>query len=378
MLLNATVKLARAVETGSPSSSPMRLIHLTRRVFLRAAAAAAFVGTQTPNLLASAAPMTPDARELTLASGAKMPLIGLGTWEADPGVVGSAVQASLDAGCRHLDCAAAYRNEHEVGEALAASSVPRKDIFITSKLWNDRRRPADVEAALDKTLSRLGTDYLDLYLIHWPVVWAKDSLMKPDTQASLRETWQTLEKLVDAGKIKHIGVSNYNEAEVKELLSYARIRPAVNQIELHPRLPQTQLVKYCQSNDICVTAYSPLGRGSKTKAGLLTNPTVTQIAAVHGVSPASVLLRWNVQRGVVVIPKSVTPARIRQNLEEPWSFRLSDPELAAMATIDDGARFCSPPWSTFGDRTRRDDIFTSCLTRLASGIFAVASLDITK
>jgi len=356
----------------------MRLIHLTRRVFLRAAAAAAFVGTQTPNLLASAAPMTPDARELTLASGAKMPLIGLGTWEADPGVVGSAVQASLDAGCRHLDCAAAYRNEHEVGEALAASSVPRKDIFITSKLWNDRRRPADVEAALDKTLSRLGTDYLDLYLIHWPVVWAKDSVMKPDPQASLRETWQTLEKLVDAGKIKHIGVSNYNEAEVKELLSYARIRPAVNQIELHPRLPQTQLVKYCQSNDICVTAYSPLGRGSKTKAGLLTNPTVMQIAAVHGVSPASVLLRWNVQRGVVVIPKSVTPARIRQNLEEPWSFRLSDQELATMATIDDGARFCSPPWSTFGDRTRRDDIFTSCLTRLASGVFAVASLDITK
>ena len=376
VLMPWSVKLARAAR--SPSSSPMRLIHLTRRVFLRAAAAAAFVGTQTPNLLASAAPMTPDARELTLASGAKMPLIGLGTWEADPGVVGSAVQASLDAGCRHLDCAAAYRNEHEVGEALAASSVPRKDIFITSKLWNDRRRPADVEAALDKTLSRLGTDYLDLYLIHWPVVWAKDSLMKPDTQASLRETWQTLEKLVDAGKIKHIGVSNYNEAEVKELLSYARIRPAVNQIELHPRLPQTQLVKYCQSNDICVTAYSPLGRGSKTKAGLLTNPTVTQIAAVHGVSPASVLLRWNVQRGVVVIPKSVTPARIRQNLEEPWSFRLSDPELAAMATIDDGARFCSPPWSTFGDRTRRDDIFTSCLTRLASGIFAVASLDITK
>ena len=378
MVARWSVKLARAAEPRSPSSSPMRLIHLTRRVFLRAAAAAAFVGTQTPNLLASAAPMTPDARELTLASGAKMPLIGLGTWEADPGVVGSAVQASLDAGCRHLDCAAAYRNEHEVGEALAASSVPRKEIFITSKLWNDRRRPADVEAALEKTLSRLGTDYLDLYLIHWPVVWAKDSVMKPDAQASLRETWQTLEKLVDAGKIKHIGVSNYNEAEVKELLSYARIRPAVNQIELHPRLPQTQLVKYCQSNDVCVTAYSPLGRGSKTKAGLLTNPTVTQIAAVHGVSPASVLLRWNVQRGVVVIPKSVTPARIRQNLEEPWSFRLSDPELAAMATIDDGARFCSPPWSTFGDRTRRDDIFTSCLTRLASGIFAVASLDITK
>ena len=374
----------------------MRIVHLTRRVFLRAAAAAALVGTQAPILPATAAPARPEARELapilpataaparpearelTLASGAKMPLIGLGTWEADPGVVGSAVQASLDAGCRHLDCAAAYRNEHEVGEALAASGVPREEIFITSKLWNDRRRPADVEAALDKTLSRLGTDYLDLYLIHWPVVWAKDSVMKPDAQASLRETWQTLEKLVDAGKIKHIGVSNYNEAELKALLSYARIRPAVNQIELHPRLPQTQLVEYCQGHGICVTAYSPLGRGGKTKAGLLTNPTVARVAAVHGVSPASVLLRWNLQRGVVVIPKSVTPARIRQNLDEPWSFRLSEQELAAMATIDDGARFCSPPWSTFADRTRSDDIVTSCLTRLASGIFAVASLDITK
>ena len=299
----------------------MRIVHLTRRVFLRAAAAAALVGTQAPILPATAAPARPEARELapilpataaparpearelTLASGAKMPLIGLGTWEADPGVVGSAVQASLDAGCRHLDCAAAYRNEHEVGEALAASGVPREEIFITSKLWNDRRRPADVEAALDKTLSRLGTDYLDLYLIHWPVVWAKDSVMKPDAQASLRETWQTLERLVDAGKIKHIGVSNYNEAELKELLSYARIRPAVNQIELHPRLPQTQLVEYCQGHGICVTAYSPLGRGGKTKAGLLTNPTVAQVAAVHGVSPASVLLRWNLQRGVVVIPE---------------------------------------------------------------------------
>ena len=139
--------------------SPMRVVHPTRRVFLRAATAAALVSTQAPDFsVASAASLAPEVREVTLSSGAKMPLIGLGTWEASPGIVGSAIQASLDAGCRHLDCAAAYRNEHEVGEALEASSVARNEVFITSKLWNDRRRPADVRAALDKTLSRLGTD----------------------------------------------------------------------------------------------------------------------------------------------------------------------------------------------------------------------------
>mmetsp|Transcript_30425 Transcript_30425/g.96009 ORF Transcript_30425/g.96009 Transcript_30425/m.96009 type:complete len:306 (-) Transcript_30425:247-1164(-) len=229
---------------------------LSRRLLLRATASAAALftsaATVVPPALAvqanSELPPVPTLAALansdlpqfvTLSpTGDHMPLIGLGTWESAPGEVGSAVTAALDAGCTHIDCAAAYRNEKEVGEALAASGRPRKSLFLTSKLWNDRRRPQDVRDALSTTLSRLGTDYLDLYLVHWPVVWARDSVMKPDEGASLRECWQTLEALVDEGKVRNIGVSNMKQSELEELLSFARIRPSVNQIELHPRLPQ--------------------------------------------------------------------------------------------------------------------------------------------
>jgi alcohol dehydrogenase (NADP+) len=356
---------------------------LSRRAVLSTAAAAAvFSSPQLPQAMAMPSPTlmaaTEERHTLTLRSGAKMPLVGLGTWESAPGEVGAAVEAALASGCRHIDCAAAYRNEKEVGAALKASGVPRDDIFLTSKLWNDRRRPADVRAALDKTLSDLGTDHLDLYLIHWPVVWQRDSVMKADAAASLRECWQTLEALHDEGKVRNIGVSNYKEAELEELLDYARIRPAINQIELHPRLPQTSLVQYCQAKGIGVTAYSPLGRGNVKAAGLLSNPTVASIAETHAVSPASVLLRWNLQRDVVVIPKSVSPARIAQNVQQPWSFRLTAEETAALDALEDGGRFCTAPWSTFDDKTRSERLVSAALTGAARVIFSVASLDITR
>ena len=357
----------------------MRIV-LPRRTLIRSLTAAAvatiFSGNAAPM---SAATEALDAtRVLKLRSGATMPFVGLGTWEADPGVVGQAVKASLAAGCRHIDCAPVYRNEPEVGQALAASGVPRSELFVTSKLWNDRRRPQDVRDALERTLTDLGTEYVDLYLIHWPVVWAKDSVMRPDRGASLREAWQTMESLVDEGKCRHIGVSNFKESEVDEVLSYARIPPAVNQIELHPRLPQTNLVRHCQEKGIAVTAYSPLGRGNVKGAGLLSEPTVAQIAEARGVSPASVLLRWNLQRGVVVIPKSSSPARAAQNAQEPWTFRLSGEEMAALDSLGDGARFCTAPWSTFDDRSRSDELVTTSLTAVASALFSVVSLDVTR
>ena len=220
-----------AASDDRPDASSMRTL-LPRRAVLRgfsaAAAAAIFSGSVTSPALAASNSM---GQSIQLIDG-RMPLVGLGTWEAAPGVVGEAVKASIAAGCRHIDCAPVYRNEKEVGAALFESGVLRSNIFLTSKLWNDRRRPADVREALDRSLADLRTDYLDLYLIHWPVVWSKDSVMKPDRSASLREAWQTMEALVDEGKIRNIGVSNFKESEIEELLTYARIKPAVNQIEV--------------------------------------------------------------------------------------------------------------------------------------------------
>ena len=219
-----------------------------------------------------------DDKTIVMPSGLRMPLTGLGTWEAAKGQVGAAVAAALEAGVRHIDCAPVYRNEKEVGDAIARANIARDELWVTSKLWNDRRRPEDVRAALEQSLRELQLSHLDLYLIHWPVCWAKNSIMKPDRRASLRGAWETLEALVDEGKVRHIGVSNYNQQELEELLAYARIKPVVNQIELHPRLPQRALVEFCQARGVGVTAYSPLGRA---RARLLEAPAIAQIAQVR-------------------------------------------------------------------------------------------------
>mmetsp|Transcript_2206 Transcript_2206/g.8070 ORF Transcript_2206/g.8070 Transcript_2206/m.8070 type:complete len:204 (-) Transcript_2206:6-617(-) len=202
--------------------------------------------------------------------------------------------------------------------------------------------------------------------------------MKPDGKASLREAWSTLERLVDAGKIRTLGVANYDEAALDELLSYARYPPAVNQIELHPHLPQRKLLAYCRANDIAVTAYSPLGRGNVKGAGLLTDPAVIAIASKRGVEPASVLLRWNTQRGVAVIPKSVSPIRIKSNSLEPLTFCLADDEIAALDALETGARYCQAPWQTFEGGDADMKALGNVLPIIARLVFLIPWLDITK
>ena len=346
-------------------------------------ARAAVTGTgarQRDTRVRSVAPSSAAASGETsvrLSSSAAQPMVGLGTWQAPKGQVREAVKAALEGGYVHLDCAAAYANEEEVGEALAdafARGVARRDdLFITSKLWNDRRRPADVRAGLHQTLKDLRLEYLDLYLIHWPVCWRRGTLMQDDADASILECWRELERCVDEGLIRSIGVSNFSEAKLEELIRDARIKPAVNQIESHPLLPNTELVRWCQSNGVAVTAYSPLAQGGKVFA----DETVVSIAAKHGVTPAQVLLRWNVERGVVVIPKSVTPARIAQNADV-FGFGLDADDMRRMESLDADTTTTPSPWSDVGPAARRNRILRPLLSAVLRPFFWIVRVDVQR
>ncbi|KAJ3215311.1 hypothetical protein HDU67_000588 [Dinochytrium kinnereticum] len=275
-----------------------------------------------------------------LNSGAQIiPALGLGTWKAQPNEVAEAVKHAVKIGYRHLDCAYIYENEKEIGEALRgifASGIPRSSLFITSKLWNTFHRPEDVARAIDITLSDLGLQSLDLYLVHWPLAFKnrgdgnseKDAAGKTvfDT-VPIIDTWRAMEALVDAGKVKAIGVSNFNITKLKALLSEARIKPAVNQVELHPYLPQDELLEFCNKNGIHVTAYSPLGSG-KEEPNLLKDEVVTDIAQRNGKSVAQVLISWAIQRGTSVIPKSSNPKRLEENFND---FVLSTKDFDALS-----------------------------------------------
>lgn len=272
-------------------------------------------------------------QHLKFKNGDQMPMIGLGTWKSDPGKVFGAVIEAIKAGYRHIDCAAIYGNEAEVGQALekviADQVVKRENLWITSKLWNDSHKKEHVKPALKETLKDLNLDYLDLYLIHWPVV------LKPGTpfpkssgdflsldEVPLSETWSSLEECVREGLVKHIGVSNFNSEKIGEIKKNANIQPEMNQVELHPLLPQKRLVEYCKNSEIHVTAYSPLGSRDRPERAkkedepnLFNNETIREIAEKHDCTPPQVLISWAVHRGTAVIPKSTTPKHIRQNLE---------------------------------------------------------------
>ncbi|KAI5364019.1 putative aldo/keto reductase, aldo-keto reductase, NADP-dependent oxidoreductase [Septoria linicola] len=270
----------------------------------------------------------PLADYFTLNTGAKIPAVGFGTWQAAPHEVENAVEEALKQGYRHIDGAAIYQNENEVGAGIRKSGVPRDQIFLTGKLWNTKHRPEDVEAALDKSLKDYGTDYLDLYLIHWPVAFKSGDKFFPlndegifsideeyQQDDKLAETYNAMVKLLSTGKVKAVGVSNFNKRRLEHLLTKTSTVPAVNQIEAHPYLQQPELFEYCKSKGIVVEAYSPLGNNQTGEPRTVDDPKVHEVAKAVSNDPGAVLAAWGVQRGQVVLPKSVTPSRIAANLK---------------------------------------------------------------
>ncbi|KAF8635966.1 hypothetical protein AX15_000130 [Amanita polypyramis BW_CC] len=251
----------------------------------------------------------------TLPSGDKIPAVGLGVWRSKPNQVGDAVKNALKAGYRHIDGAWIYGNEAEVGQAIKESDTPRSQIWLTSKLWNSFHAPVDIERVLDESLAKLGTDYLDLYLIHWPVAFKKDQETDFDLTENPYPTWQKLEELVEKGKIKNIGVSNFNLRRLNNLTGNPLIiQPAVNQVELNFWFPQPELVKWSKENNILLEAYSPLGSTKRVRE-TLSVPEVKEIASELGITPAQVIISWHVQRGTVVLPKSVSLSHIEENFQ---------------------------------------------------------------
>ncbi|MDM7887479.1 aldo/keto reductase [Curtobacterium sp. RHCJP20] len=264
---------------------------------------------------------------IPLRDGNAIPAVGLGVYKVDDAAAEAAAGVALEAGYRHVDTAEMYGNERGVGKAIRASRLDRDDVFVTTKVWNDHQGRDATLRAFDASLERLGLDAVDLYLIHWPAA-ANDRYI---------ETWRTLVELREQGRARSIGVSNFQVPHLQRVIDETGEVPAVNQVERHPWLPQRELIVFHEQHDIVTEAWSPLGRGR-----LVDEPVLTRIAEDHGVSVAQVLVRWNVQQGVVVLPKSVTPSRIRSNLEVD-GFALSDADLAAIATLESGQRTGSHP-----------------------------------
>lgn len=268
---------------------------------------------------------------ITLNNGVKIPRVGLGVWKASDAEAEHAVKTAIDSGYRLIDTATIYGNEAGVGRAVAASSVAREELFITTKLWNGDQGYDEAIRAFEKSLAALGLEYIDLYLIHWPM----------PAYNKYVDTWKALEKLYRDGRIKAIGVSNFKPHHLEELMAHTEIVPTVNQIELHPRFTQGKTREFCAKHDIAVESWSPIG-GLASAGKLLGEPVLASIGEKYGKSPAQVILRWHIQLGLIVIPKSVHEERIKQNIDV-FDFELSDEDMAQIASLDTETRQGADP-----------------------------------
>ncbi|XP_071498611.1 aldo-keto reductase family 1 member B7-like [Diadema antillarum] len=289
-----------------------------------------------------------------LPNGAKIPLLGLGTWRPGDGDVCRAVEAAIDCGYRHIDTAFIYGNEAEVGKAIKTKiddgTIKREDLFVTTKLWLTNFHPDHVEENVRESLTSLGLDYVDLYLMHWPVALVhgkgafpldENGVLIGDDSVDYVDAWKGMESLVDKGLVKAIGVSNFNIAQIERLLSLPPKHPiSNNQVESHPRLTQTELIEFCSKHGITVTAFSPLGSPERPDSTrhpddpvLMEEPVVCQMAQKLGKSPAQILIRYQIQRGVIVVPKSFSPTRIQQNFEA-LNFTLPEDDLLQLSKLN--------------------------------------------
>ncbi|WNV89114.1 aldo/keto reductase [Umezawaea sp. Da 62-37] len=265
---------------------------------------------------------------VTLNDGVTMPQLGFGVFQVPNDETKTAVTRALEAGYTSIDTATAYRNEEAVGQAIAESDVPRDDLFVTTKLWNADQGHDKTLRAFDTSLAKLGLDHLDLYLIHWPT----------PARGLHVETWKAFTKLLSDGRVRSIGVSNFQPDHLRQVIDATGVVPSVNQVELHPFFDQKALRAFHAEHGITTEAWSPLGQGGE----LLSDGTVTAVAAKHGRSPAQVVLRWHLQLGNVVIPKSVTPSRIAENIDV-FDFTLDDEDVAALSGLDTGKRLGPDP-----------------------------------
>lgn len=264
--------------------------------------------------------------KVTLNNGIKIPGFGLGVFKVEAGATTyDTVRTALKLGYRLIDTAAIYGNEEAVGKAIHDSGIPREEIFVTSKVWNDDQGYEETLAAFDTTMEKLGLEYLDLYLIHWPIT------------GKFKDTWRALEKIYRDGKVRSIGVSNFHVHHLEELLKDAEVKPVLNQIEYHPHLTQEDVLQFCKENAIQMQSWSPLKRGE-----IITEPVIKEIADKHDKTPAQIVLRWNLQNGVITIPKSVKEHRMQENADI-FNFELTEDEMEKLNDLNKNERIGSNP-----------------------------------